>query len=147
MKDYLICPTGADISAKTFIAWCAANGLRVQDRLTSEQEEQVNALAASDPATIELLAAKAAAKIADTAARAAKEATIAAITGGLDRETVMALAKRLIGDSDYWPAIDGDTLVAVGRDNSAVWQKGADGWTKVTRRYDDESGAGYGMNQ
>ena len=121
------------------------------DSLTDSQELEISALAASDPATIAELAEKNAYVAAKKAADVAKEVEISRITDGLDRETVMSMAKKTLADvQGYWPEIDGDAMTLRNtRDEKIIWNAGDDGWSNPisTRGNCDDSGAGYGANQ
>jgi hypothetical protein len=147
----IISPTGTPISQATYMAWLKQNNMSPMDRLTDSQESEINLLAASDPVTIAELAEKAACVAAKKAADVAKEVEIARITDGLDRETVMAMAKKPLADvQGYWPEINGDMMTLRNtRDQKIVWNIGDDNWSNPisTRGNRDDSGAGYGANQ
>jgi hypothetical protein len=147
----IISPTGTPISQATYMAWLKQNGLSPMDRLTDSQESEINALAASDPVTIAELAADAAAAAAKKAADVAKELEIARITDGLDRETVMAMAKKRLADvQGYWPEINEDVMTLRNTsDEKIIWNSGDEGWSNPisTRGNLGDSGAGYGSNQ
>ena len=126
----------------------AAKGLSPWDSLDKHKVE-LTALAESDPATkVEIAQYKARVKE-KAAGDAAKEAIIADTTGGLDRETVMAMAEKILSGG-YWPEIFGDgTLAVYNGDRKIIWAPGADGWSSIlcTRGTRDDAGAGYGANQ
>jgi hypothetical protein len=122
-----------------------------QDAFVASNEARLREFVASDPDHIEARA-KAAAKATEAAKQAAEmEATIERITGGLDRESVMAMARRKLPDArGYWPTIAGDSLIV--RDTCEqmlVWGAGDDGWNGPvsTQGSAPDAGAGYGANE
>jgi hypothetical protein len=77
-----------------------------------------------------------------------REEEIERITGGLDRETVMGLAERLIGSSPYWPKFEHDKISVRSYSNLFVeWELGQNGWSKPVNIYSGNSpGSGYGRH-
>jgi len=146
----LISPTGTfEISSTTLNAWLKSKGLSPYDCLDAYGAE-LEALAAADAKTIAEIAENAAFIAAKKSDDLAKESEIARITGGLDRETVMALAETALDDArGYWPHIYQDGL-AVGntRDQKIIWLIGQDNWSSPisTRGDRDDDGAGYCAN-
>ena len=126
----------------------AEKGLSPWDDL-GDHEAELASIAANDPATKAEIKADAEWLAKKAADDAAKQKVIAATTGGLDRETVMALASKvLIGR--YWPEISEDgTLTIFKGDLKIVWSPGADRWSAIvsTQGSRDDTGAGYGTNQ
>lgn len=64
--------------------------------------------------------------------RQLKESVISEITAGLDRETVMELAKAALPDArGYWPEItDGQIIVRNTKSQHIFWRHGDDSWSK-----------------
>jgi len=146
----LIAPTGTfEIASQTLAVWAKSKGLTPYDCLDA-YETELEALAASDSVTIAEIAKNTAFIAAKKADEEYKELEIARITGGLDRETVMALAETALDDArGYWPHIYQDGL-AVGntRDQKIIWLIGQDNWSSPisTRGDRDDDGAGYCAN-
>ena len=146
----LLSPTGTfEISSTTLESWTKSKGLSPCDCLDS-YESELESLAKSDPATVAEIAENDAFIASKKADEESKELEISRITGGLDRETVMALAKKALHDArGYFPLIYGDTLVVKNTsDEKIVWAIGDEKWSNPisTRGNRDDDGAGYGLN-
>ena len=126
----------------------AEKGLSPWDNLDS-YESELAAIAANDSATKAEIKADTEAAAKKAAYDAAREKVIAATTGGLDRETVMDLASKVLRGG-YWPEIFEDgTLAIYNGDQKIVWHPGADAWSAIlsTQGNREDKGAGYGANE
>jgi hypothetical protein len=145
----LISPFGSfELSSITLSAWMAEKGLSPWDNIDSYESELAE-IAANDPDTKAEIKAHAEWAEKKAADDAAKVKIIAATTGGLDRETVMDLASKIL-KGGYWPEILKDgTLVIYKGDQKIVWSPGANGWSTIlsTQGSREDAGAGYGSNQ
>lgn len=121
-----------------------------QDEFVSENLSALSHWAKSDCQNMAAIAKAEEEAIAKAEDEEAMEAKIASITDGLDRETVMALAKKaLVNARGYWPSIESDSLVVRNTsDQMIVWKRGAETWSRVvSTQGSKDQGAGYGMNQ
>jgi hypothetical protein len=105
--------------------------------------------ATADEAVL-IAAQEAEAKASRAATNAPREAEIARITDGLDRETVMALASKVLVGGGYWPTICAESLEVYNTsDQKIVWRTGDSSWSQpiCTRGNRGDVGAGYGSNE
>lgn len=143
MNDLLIAPTGECIAQSTFQTWLEKNNLSMGDRLTAEQENEVNAIALTDEVTLDLLASKKEEKKQKITLDISNNELIAAVTNGLNRESAMALCPL----KGYWPdVINKDGLTVYSNGYRSRWETGTPGWTVAVELNGPDHGSGYGFN-
>ena len=139
----LIAPTGETIAQSTYMDWLEKNHLSPMDRLSPEQETEVNQLALTDTVTQSLILLRSEEKKQTVSSSLAKQEMIAIITDGLDRKSVMSLCPL----KGYYPDVvspEGLTVYANGY--KSQWLAGTTGWTDAVALDGSDQGSGYGFN-
>ena len=122
-----------------------------QDEFCCVNAGRLAAFSKQDAENVAALAALTADLAAEKDNEAAKEASIADITDGLDRETVRDMAKKALKGRTmlpFWPEINDDCIMTFDEHSSRflTWERGSSSWSIGPVASDDCGGSGYGRH-